>query len=694
MSRKTELLLVTALLVLAALLRLGDLTHLPPGFNRDELAHIRITEAVKAGEVSVYYQIGDRLARAALFGALNAVPSNLVGDGLLSYRMLPIWSGLITLALLYALGRRFFGVAVALIALAAMSVNLRAVLLARTVTAESLVPQYALLVLLCLAVAFNMRREVVFRVPHTLPFALLAVLAGGSGYLHYSALVFGPLALLFFVHLWRTDQPLARRMWSMWVFVVVLATIVALPYLVSTLRDPQLSEAYILWRDRPASIGEAVEGLLNAVGGLLWMGDGRVTTNAGGHALLGPLLALLLILGTVQAIRRWRDPRYALLLLSLAAGLLTDAWIKPATTFTANLVALPAVFLLVGVGAQAVWRELHGRGVTRAWRPLTALLLVSLAANVWVVRDRLYQDWKNSPAVHAAYHSELAALAAYLDRTPDGLPVSLCITGMNVPGEAGLSPRQILGLMRHRTSEPVRHSDCRAGLVLINAGAPMRFVFADSADRATMPPELADWLAEAEPVAAEGMPAGAVLHLDVEQRLRDAGGLWGMFALTYFMPEADEVPAQATLPVPLEEGLTFAGYDPGVFNGDRLAGGAPIVLVTYWRVDDSLPADLGIYAHLLGYTQTEPPVLHIEPWAEANSIDVQPSDLEPRDFFIQVSYIWLRENLKPDRYALTVGAYRDEVAVLENHLSVLDAALQYAPHGDRLLLGHVNVVES
>ena len=400
------------------------------------------------------------------------------------------------------------------------------------------------------------------------------------------------------------------------------------------------------------------------------------------------------MLGTLQAIRRWRDPRHALLLLSLAAGLLTDAWIRPGATFTANLVALPAAFLLVGVGGQAVWRELAGRGVARAWRPVTALVLVCLVVNTLVVRDRLFHDWKNSPAVRAAYHSDLAALASYLDRTSGDLPVSLCITGMNVPGEAGLSPRQILSLMRHRTSEAVRHSDCRAGLVLINAGAPMRFIFADPDDRATMPPELADWLAGAQPVAAEGMPAGAVLRLDVEQRLRDAGGLWDLFAPAYFMPQADEEPVQARLPVPLEEGLTFAGYDPGVFKADRLAGGDPIVLVTYWRVDEPLPADLGLYAHLLGYTQTDSPVLQIEPWAEANSIDVQPDELAPRDFFIQVSYIWLRENLRPDRYALTVGAYRDEVAVLENHLSVLDATQQYAPHGDRLLLGHVNVVES
>ncbi len=692
MARYHPRILITALLMLAAVLRLWGLGSLPPGFSADELAHIRITEAIKAGEVSVYYQVGDGQTRAVLFGVLNAFVTNLVGDGLIGYRLLPVWSGLVGLSLFYALGRRLFGAPVSLAALAIGVVTVRPVLLARTVTAETLVPLYTALTLWWLIRAFNLRREVTFRVPYTLPFAVLAALFGASGYLHYSTLLLGPLGFAFFLHLWLTGQPLSRRVWSMWVFVVVLATIVALPYLISTLRDPQMSEAYTWWRERPTDVQEAIDGLLRAVGAIIWEGDARVTVNVGQRALLGPALALLLLIGVGKAIRRWRDPRHALLLLTLACGVLTDAWIGPEPDFAAHLLALAAVYLLVGVGVHTLWQWLRGREVKTAWQPVTALVAAIVLVNVWMVRDRLFDDWRHDPAVRTAYHSELATLAAYLDRTPDDLPVSLCVTGLNVPGDAGLSPRQILGLMRHRENQHVRHADCRAGMVLIDAGAPMRFVFADPQDRQTMPPELADWLTGATPLRAPGMPAGAVWRLDVTQRLRDAGGRWDLLAPAYFMPEGDERPVQAELPVPFEHGLTFAGYDPSVFNTPRIPGAEPIVLVTYWRVDGPLPDDLGIFAHLLGYTQTEPRVLQLEPWAEANAIDVVPNELQPRDFFIQVSYIWLRENLRPDTYALTVGAYRHQVAVLENHLPVLDATQNYAPRGERLLLGEITVV--
>jgi hypothetical protein len=84
-------------------------------------------------------------------------------------------------------------------------------------------------------------------------------------------------------------------------------------------------------------------------------------------------------------------------------------------------------------------------------------------------------------------------------------------------------------------------------------------------------------------------------------------------------------------------------------------------------------------------------VLLLEPWAEANAIDVIPGELEQRDIFVQVSYLWLRGNLTPDTYALTAGAYVDTVTILENHLDVLDPSTNFQPHGDRLLLGHIIV---
>jgi 4-amino-4-deoxy-L-arabinose transferase-like glycosyltransferase len=691
LNKRTELWLVTGLLLLAALLRLADLVHLPPGFSDNELAYLRLTETVRQREVAVYYQVGDGQARAGMYAVANALVTEFTGGGLFGYRILPLWAGMVALALLYALARRLFGVPVALIALGVMSTNLRAVILARTASPGAVLPAYVLLTLLVLTAAFNLHHEIRFRTPTTRPFALLAVLFGAAGYLHYTGLLLAPLGAVFFAHLLITRQPVSRRVWSAAIFVIVLASVVAMPYVISTLREPRLSEPYLMWTARPRSLGDGVESVLNAIGSVFLRGDPDPARNLPGTPLVGPVMAVLLLTGLVVALRRWREPRYALILIALATGLLMDSWVDTEATYSADFVALPAIYILPGIGVMALWRELRGRGIQQAWRLVTLILVALLVANVIAVWHHVFRSWKNNSQVAAAYHAPLGYLAAYLDRTPHGPPVSMCAVHFSQPEDTGLSPRQVLELMMHRQSMPIRHSDCRGGLVLINAGAPMRFAFADIRDRAQMPPELAAWLSDATPIHVEGLPDGSVLYVDVEQRIRDAGGYWDANSPVFFMPDEQSSDEPVKLPVQLEHNLTFAGYDPRVFSGVRVAGGEPIVLVTYWRVDGRLPADLGIFAHLLAYPENGSPVPLLEPWAEANAIDVIPTELRDRDFFAQVSYIWLAKTLNPAQYALTVGAFVNQVAVLANHLEVLDSALDYQPHGDRLLLGNITV---
>lgn len=696
MNRRLELALITGLLLLAAVLRLWNLTHLPPGFSDDELAYINITETVREGDVAVFYQVGDGEGRTGLYGVLNSLLTGMVGDGLLGYRMLPFLVGMLALALGYALARRLFDPVVALVTLGSMAVNLRLIMLARTGAAEALVPAAVLLVTLVLVIAFHLHREIQFHTPGTVAFALLALLLGMTGYLHYTTLVLGPIVGIFFVHLIVTRQPLSRRVWSTGIFVIVLATIVALPFWVSLLRDTTLSEPHIIARMRPHSARDLVDGALHAISGVLWEGDPRVTHSVDAAPLLGPAQVLLMLVGVGEALRRWREPRYFLLLLLLLAGLLTDTWIGVDTTFSANQVALPALALLIGVGVRVILRGLHAQGFRSAWQPVTVGLVLILGVNVVVVRDRLFSDWAHDDAVYTAYHANLGHVAAYLDATPDGLPVSLCATRMFEAGPSGLSPRAALAAMMHREGLAIRHSDCRGGLVLINAGAPMRFIFADITYQKDMPPELAEWLVDAEPLQIDDLPQGSVLRVDVEQRVRDAGGQWDALAPVMFMPDTNGPAVPAQLPVSLEDNLTFAGYDPRVRDVEYMAGNeGPIVLVTYWRVDGELPVDLGIFAHLQPYPEVGPEngvrIPLLEPWGETDDFDVMPSDLQPRDFFVQVSRIWLRKDTKPAEYALTVGAYAGTVTILDQHLAVLDTALDYAPHGDRLLIADVTI---
>lgn len=696
MNRRLELWLVVGLLLLAALLRLWNLVELPPGFSDDELAYIHITESVRSGDVAVYYVAPNGTGRAALYGVANAFITSLAGDGLLGYRLLPAFAGLVTLALLYALARRLFSAPVALIALAIATVNLRLILLARTGTAAAVVPLLVVLVLYVLALAFNLRREIRFHTPGTPVFALLALLLGMGAYLHYSALLLGPLAVLFVAHLLFTRQPISRRVWSAAVFVFVLATIIGGPYVLSTLQDAAQSEPSVYWDARPGSVRQLVDGALHAVGAIFWRGDPSLTHNAAEAPLLGPILGLLLLGGLVETTRHWRDPRYALLGLALLFGLLLDTWIGVEATFTANLILLPAIMILPGVGAKALADGLRTRGGRAVWQPVSLVVITVVAINGLVMRDRLFDDWQHDAAVRRAYSAHMAGVAAYLDHHPEGPPVSLCTARLDSPGEeSGLTPRETLAAMRHREGLAIRHSDCRGGIVLIDAGAPMRFIFARATDRAALPPELREWFSDAEPIPVEGLPNGSVVHLDVQQRLRDAGGQWDALSPVYFMPDDESDGERVDLPVPLGQNLTFAGYDPRALREPYRAGGGPIVLVTYWRVDGELPDDLGFFAHLLAYPnggddgRARIPLL--EPWAESNSIDVVPEELRRRDFVVHVSYLWLAKNLRPAAYALTVGAYTDSVSVLANHLPVLDPVRDYQPHGDRLFLGNIEI---
>ena len=60
--------------------------------------------------------------------------------------------------------------------------------------------------------------------------------------------------------------------------------------------------------------------------------------------------------------------------------MITDAWVGVDATFSANLVALPAIFLLTGVGLDVLRRALRVRGLQAAWGAGGILVGLILAA--------------------------------------------------------------------------------------------------------------------------------------------------------------------------------------------------------------------------------------------------------------------------------------------------------------------------
>jgi uncharacterized membrane protein HdeD (DUF308 family) len=189
-----------------------------------------------------------------------------------------------------------------------------------------------------------------------------------------------------------------------------------------------LSSLNTLWSNRPERLEEFLSGIWQAVGGIGIYGDMLPQQNLPAMPLLNPIGFVLLLIGVIEALRRFRRaPNYAMPLLALLLGLLADAWTRGALNFSHQLLALPAIMLLMGAGAATI------ANVFRANLPrATADRLIAFgtfaiaAATCFATSDLLFRVWANRSDVQSAYRARLGHLAAYLDRTHDGLSTSIC----------------------------------------------------------------------------------------------------------------------------------------------------------------------------------------------------------------------------------------------------------------------------
>ncbi|MBZ0307582.1 MAG: hypothetical protein K8I82_16060, partial [Anaerolineae bacterium] len=96
------------LLLVGVFLRVWDLSTLPPGFSQQEIISVDITQQIQEGAGQVFFRTGEDEGQESFYHILNAGMTRLVGDGLIGYRILSVWSGLLTLAFLYRAARWLF----------------------------------------------------------------------------------------------------------------------------------------------------------------------------------------------------------------------------------------------------------------------------------------------------------------------------------------------------------------------------------------------------------------------------------------------------------------------------------------------------------------------------------------------------------------------------------------------------------
>ncbi|HVO42732.1 MAG TPA: glycosyltransferase family 39 protein, partial [Aggregatilineales bacterium] len=305
--RRSRLLLVVIVLIVAAVLFVNDLTRLPPGFNSDEIASINVAETVRTGKIATFYNVDNR-GYEGLYPVLEAATTSLIGDGLLCYRLLSAGCGLIGVALAFALIRRLFGSFAGIAGALTLALSLWPVILARSAIREAVLLPLVFGLLLVIARAVHLRWTLEPHPPATVPYAWIGVLIVLCIYTHWTGLVTPLLAFAFLVYLVATRQPVSRRVISSAAFTILVAIILGLPYLIFTLRSLRSSGLYTFWMNRPESVGGFLGTSISTLVSLVFNGDPSPAHNIPGLGLIGPLGAVLLLVGIVTAARAWRSP--------------------------------------------------------------------------------------------------------------------------------------------------------------------------------------------------------------------------------------------------------------------------------------------------------------------------------------------------------------------------------------------------
>lgn len=453
------------LAIAAVTLRFHRLDELPPGLYFDEGANGLDALQVLQGKHSIYFP--ENFGREPLGIYLMALAVSLLDRTELALRVPSAIASVCTVFAVFWLGWLLYsrdrdsgqatpwrGLLVGGVGAGLLAVSLAQTVVGRTSFRVNFLP---LLLTLCLAFLWEG-----WRLRNRMWVALAGASAGLLAYSYISARL-APILLLLFglsclmpwdrgeqgseirgkVSIFRFFSNLNSRVKAelplVSVFVVV-SGVMAAPILVYFVLHPN----YFFLRLNQISVFQTGSGLFDMLWALVvnvWehliafgiRGDPNWRHNYSGQPLLNKWEALLFWLGVGTAVWRWKQPSYRLLLLWLALLLLPallsrDEYVPH---FLRMFGALPAMYLLTGVGAWVAIRFLRDRtflGQVK-WAPdlrsngakaatVAGVVFALILIQGWQTYSAYFQAWAASPEVAMAFETTWTDMAHALNEHP------------------------------------------------------------------------------------------------------------------------------------------------------------------------------------------------------------------------------------------------------------------------------------
>jgi uncharacterized membrane protein len=663
--------IAVGILLLSALLRMTDLATLPQGISNDEITNVRLVGNAEQGDIRVFYPSEDG-GREGLYHVVVALITTFTGEGTIGYRILSVWLSLLSIAIVYTLTRQLFNPLTAVLAMGLLAVNMNSNLLAREISSDALMIFVMSATMLALVRSLPIYRTNWIITANTISFAMLGVLWGVSFYVHPASLFAVLGSMVFIVYLLFIPRTMSRRRRSYTGFAILVMLIITMPYLISSIRLPELAAGQrILLQYTDGLIRSVVDGVLAIVA----TGDTNPLHNLPGRPLVDTFSGVFILIGFITCIYKWREPRYMLVLMMGIFALPAVVIVENSPNFSKYGVILPQLMIFFGIGVYIISQLSVFRDLVFQRMAIAGILSLFAFNLLWTWQD-MFVNWRSNPDVVTVVNGELGQIAHYLDVTGGDIPTVICNPewGMSEPS-AFFNRTEKMLVMMNRATLDYREADCQHSFIFPNGGAKEQIVLFDHETQETIYPYMQSWMVSGTYVI-DDVPRGAIIQLELSQQLADTAGAFITTSPVAYAPEAVGAIAPVSPPIRFGDNLTFLGYEPDIER--TYLPGETIDVITYWRVEGLIPKGLTLFTHVL----SDPVTL----FANRDVISVNPDRLKERDVFIQVTQIQLPETALPIEYFISMGAYGQTI---EDRLPTLQNDV---PLGDRIFLYSIDVL--
>lgn len=421
MSRRTEQILFLLIIVAALVLRLYVLRDVPPGAQHDEVFSANFATQLLKGARLVYFDQNGGVM--ALYAYLVAPLFAAFGANILTLRLISVGCGMLTIVFTYLLARRLFSVRMALVSAALLSVTQWHLFESR-VGLEPIA-----LMMMASATGWLFANSQLASSQSPIPNPQLEVgswvlgfLLGLTMYTYHSApLVFVALALFsFYVFLFQ--RACFKQRWRSLAITFITALLVSAPLALHILTTPgdATSRAEDLSLDLRAALDGDWEPLGRDVLGVLGMfaftGDPSFRYNLPGRPVFTFGVGLLAYVGFALALRRWRDPRYAFVVIWIVCNVLASAVTRSSPSYLRSSAALPLMVMLPGIALYGLRGVISPRATHTAQFAIVCLVLLLLGWEAASTIHDYFVTWPSLERVRNNYRADLAEIAEFLDR--------------------------------------------------------------------------------------------------------------------------------------------------------------------------------------------------------------------------------------------------------------------------------------